>query len=112
MNSAMLTVPSFTINKKEFFTLWVKNYLLSMKLQTLKEKFLDHKDYSYLFSDIEFNRWGKKAIDTSINNLNPINKEQLKKLFIKMSNCQFTMREMKNGTAYKVLKKSYNNGKG
>ena len=49
---------------------------------------------------------------TSINNLNPINKEQLKKLFIKMSNCQFTMREMKNGTAYKVLKKSYNNGNG
>ena len=49
---------------------------------------------------------------TSINNLNPIDKDQLKKLFIKMSNCQFTMREMKNGTAYKVLKKSYNNGNG
>ena len=49
---------------------------------------------------------------SSINNLNPIDKDQLKKLFIKMSNCQFTMREIKNGTAYKVLEKSYNNGNG
>lgn len=40
----MLTVPSFTINKKEFFTLWVKHYLLSMKLQALKQKFLDNKE--------------------------------------------------------------------
>lgn len=40
----MLTVPSFTINKKEFFTLWVKHYLLSMKVQTLKEKFLYNKE--------------------------------------------------------------------
>lgn len=42
MNSAMQTVPSFTINKKEFFTLWVKHYLLSMKMEKLKEKLLEN----------------------------------------------------------------------
>lgn len=44
MNSAMQTVPSFTINKKEFFTLWVKHYLLSMKMEKLKEKLLENKE--------------------------------------------------------------------
>ena len=34
--------------------------------------FLNNKDYSYFFSEKEFNKWGKKGIDYSINNLNRI----------------------------------------
>lgn len=43
MNTAMTTVPSFTINKKEFFTLWVKQYLLSLQTHILKQKFLENR---------------------------------------------------------------------
>ena len=35
----------------------------------LKMNFLNHKDYSYLFSNKEFDDWGKKSIDYSIENL-------------------------------------------
>ena len=50
-----------------------ENELKKISNQEISQmKFLYHKDYSYLFSDIEFNRWGKKAIDTSINNLKKI----------------------------------------
>lgn len=44
MNAAMTTVPSFTINKKEFFTLWVKQYLLSLQMDILKKKFLENRE--------------------------------------------------------------------
>ena len=35
-------------------------------------EFLNHKDYAYLYSSIEFNKWGKKAIDKSMSNLKEI----------------------------------------
>ena len=35
-------------------------------------KFLDHKDYAYLYSNMEFDKWGKKAIDKSMSNLKQI----------------------------------------
>tara|TARA_A100001011_G_scaffold82611_1_gene86119 strand:+ start:713 stop:1702 length:990 start_codon:yes stop_codon:yes gene_type:complete len=38
----------------------------------LKMNFLNHKDYSYLFSNKEFDDWGKKSIDSSIENLKKI----------------------------------------
>ena len=41
--------------------------------------FLDHKDYAYLYSSKEFNDWGKKAIDKSLNNLKQITKITLEK---------------------------------
>ena len=34
--------------------------------------FLDHKDYAYLYSSMEFDKWGKIAIDKSLNNLKQI----------------------------------------
>ena len=40
--------------------------------EILKMKFLNHKDYSYLYSIKEFNDWGKKSIDYSIENLKKI----------------------------------------
>lgn len=40
----MYTVPSFTINKKEFFTLWVKQYVLTLQLDIFKQTLLQHKD--------------------------------------------------------------------
>ena len=34
--------------------------------------FLNHKDYSYLYSANEFDQWGRKAIDQSMQNLKEI----------------------------------------
>ena len=42
-------------------------------------EFLNHKDYAYLYSSIEFNKWGKKAIDKSMSNLKEIIKITAKK---------------------------------
>lgn len=37
MNGLFNTVPSFTINKKEFFLLWVKNYLIILNKKILED---------------------------------------------------------------------------
>jgi len=42
-------------------------------------EFLNHKDYAYLYSSVEFDRWGKKAIDKSMSNLKEIIKITAKK---------------------------------
>ena len=38
MNGLFNTVPSFTINKKEFFLLWVKHYLICLNKQILTDQ--------------------------------------------------------------------------
>lgn len=57
----------------------VKNYEMREKElkkisneEILKMNFLNHKDYSYLYSIKEFDNWGKKSIDYSIENLKKI----------------------------------------
>ena len=39
-----------------------------------KMNFLDHQDYNYFFSNNEFEKWGKKGINKSIENLRKIAK--------------------------------------
>ena len=63
-----------------------KNYnqkeknLLSISNDEIDQmEFLNHKDYAYLYSSIEFNKWGKKAIDKSMSNLKEIIKITAKK---------------------------------
>ena len=63
-----------------------KNYnqkeknLLSISNDEIDQmEFLNHKDYAYLYSSIEFNKWGKKAIDRSMSNLKEIIKITAKK---------------------------------
>lgn len=38
MNEVFQTVPSFTINKKEFFLLWAKHSIILLNTKVLDEK--------------------------------------------------------------------------
>ena len=56
-----------------------KNLLSISNDEIDQMEFLNHKDYAYLYSSIEFNKWGKKAIDKSMSNLKEIIKITAKK---------------------------------
>ena len=65
-----------SIFKKENFT---NSYdenekkLLSISNREINNmSFITNKDYAYLYSDTEFDKWGKKAIDKSLTNLEKI----------------------------------------
>jgi hypothetical protein len=64
-------------SKKEFETSYYqreKNLLSITNNEIDQMAFLGHKDYVYLYSSIEFDNWGKRAIDNSLNNLRQIAK--------------------------------------
>lgn len=44
MSNSLQTIPSFTINKKEFFTLWVKHYLHTLNTKILKQALLRNRE--------------------------------------------------------------------
>ena len=55
MNALFQTVPSFTINKKEFFLLWVKNYVICLNETILDQKQKgdfkdDSKEFDFMVS--------------------------------------------------------------
>jgi hypothetical protein len=64
-------VPSFTINKKEFFLLWVKNYIICLNEQAigLKQKDLfenENKEFDFMAS---FNLLNQKMLLQQIENI-------------------------------------------
>ena len=61
MNGLFNTVPSFTINKKEFFLLWVKNYLICLNKKILEDQDDITQDHMELMS--EFNFISEKLIE-------------------------------------------------
>lgn len=64
MNALFQTVPSFTINKKEFFLLWVKNYVICLNEAILDQKQKgDFKDDSKEFDFmVSFNLLNEKML--------------------------------------------------
>ena len=38
LNGVLQTIPSFTINKKEFFLLWTKNYILGIYRRLIEKQ--------------------------------------------------------------------------
>ena len=66
-------IKSFFNEEKNKNYLSEKNKLLSISnKEILKMEFLTRKDYEYFFDEEAFNKWGKKAIGKSINNLKRI----------------------------------------
>ena len=66
-------IKSFFNKEKNKNYLSEKNKLLSISnKEILKMEFLTRKDYEYFFDEEAFNKWGKKAIGKSINNLKRI----------------------------------------
>ena len=64
-------MPSFTINKKEFFLLWVKNYIICLNEQAidLKQKDLfdnENKEFDFMAS---FNLLNQKMLLQQIENI-------------------------------------------
>ena len=53
MSDIFFTVPSFTINKKEFLTLWAKNYILGLNKRILSNYDADIHDFLIAFGLIK-----------------------------------------------------------
>ena len=68
IKSLFIKKTSLNYNEKENELLKISNDEIS------KMSFLYLQDYNYLFSKDEFDRWGKNAIDKSINNLKELSK--------------------------------------
>ncbi len=68
IKSLFIKNTSLNYNEKENELLKISNDEIS------KMSFLYLQDYSYLFSKDEFDKWGKNAIDKSINNLKELSK--------------------------------------
>ena len=68
IKSLFIKKTSLNYNEKENELLKISND------EILKMSFLYLQDYNYLFSKDEFDKWGKNAIDKSINNLKELSK--------------------------------------
>tara|TARA_Y100000590_G_scaffold46748_1_gene49510 strand:- start:2220 stop:3371 length:1152 start_codon:yes stop_codon:yes gene_type:complete len=64
----------FKKNNHLDYNLKEKNLKKTSNEKLLKLNFLNLKDYNYFFSETEFNKWGKQAIDKSMGNLKKIKK--------------------------------------
>ena len=73
IKSLFIKKTSLNYDEKENKLLKISNDEIS------KMSFLYLQDYNYLFSKDEFDKWGKKAIDKSINNLKELSKITEKK---------------------------------
>ena len=73
IKSLFIKKTSLNYNEKENELLKISNDEIS------KMSFLYLQDYNYLFSKDEFDKWGKNAIDKSINNLKELSKITEKK---------------------------------